>query len=115
VQVVAVGAATRDPRFAPLTLAELDKVRIEIAILSPLRPIKDLQQVIVGQDGLLIEGLGRRGLLLPKVAVRMGWDRESFLEGVCSKAGLPPDCWPGACSLYAFTSLVFDEANMNTV
>jgi len=111
IQEVAIGAATRDPRFPPLTPAELNNVRIEIAVLSPLRPINDLQQVTIGEDGLLLEGLGKRGLLLPKVAVRMGWDNQSFLDGVC-KAGLPLDCWPASCNLYAFTSLVFDEANM---
>jgi AmmeMemoRadiSam system protein A len=113
VQEVAIGAATRDPRFPPLTLAELDTIRIEIAILSPLRMINDLQQINIGQDGLMLEGLGKRGLLLPKVAVRMGWDRELFLEGVCIKAGLPLDCWPGTCNLYGFTTVVFDEAEMD--
>jgi AmmeMemoRadiSam system protein A len=113
VQEVALGAATRDPRFPPLTLAELDTIRIEIAILSPLRMINDLQQINVGQDGLMLEGLGKRGLLLPKVALRMGWDRESFLKGICSKAGLPFDCWPKTCNLYAFTTVVFDETDMD--
>jgi len=110
VQQVAIGAATRDSRFPPLTLAELDTIRIEIAILSPLRMINDLQQINIGQDGLMLEGLGKRGLLLPKVAVRMGWNRELFLKGICSKAGLPLNCWPGTCNLYAFTTVVFDEA-----
>ena len=110
VQDVAIGAATRDPRFPPLVLSELDTIDIEIAILSPLRIITDLQQISVGRDGLMIEGLGKRGLLLPKVAVRLSWDRESFLFGVCQKAGLPEDCWPGDCVLYAFTTVVFSEA-----
>ena len=113
VQEVAIGAATRDPRFPPLTLSELDTIRIEIAILSPLRRINDLQHINIGQDGLMLEGLGKRGLLLPKVAVRMGWDRESFLKGICRKAGLPLSCWPGICNLYAFTTVVFDEAEMD--
>ncbi len=111
-QEVAIGAATRDPRFPPLTAAELETIRIEIALLSPLRKILELQEITIGQDGLLLDGLGKRGLLLPKVALRMGWDRESFLHGVCQKAGLPQNCWPGACNLYAFTTLVFDEAEL---
>lgn len=113
VQEVAISAATRDPRFPPLTLAELDTIRIEIALLSPMRMINDLQQINIGQDGLMLEGLGKRGLLLPKVAVRMGWDRESFLKGVCRKAGLPLSCWARTCNLYAFTTVVFDEAEMD--
>lgn len=111
VQEVAVAAATRDPRFSPLSVAELATTKIEIALLSPLRLISDLHQINIGQDGLLIEGLGRRGLLLPKVAVRMGWDRSAFLEHVCRKAGLPLGCWPGICELYAFTTTVFTEGD----
>ena len=113
VQEVAISAAIRDPRFPPLTLAELDTIRIEIAILSPMRIINDLQQINIGQDGLMLEGLGKRGLLLPKVAERMGWDRESFLKGVCRKAELPLSCWAKTCNLYAFTTVVFDEADMD--
>ncbi len=109
VQEAAVGAAARDPRFPPLTLAELESIRIELALLSPLRIVKELREIIIGEDGLLLEGAGKRGLLLPKVAVRLGWDRESFLQGVCDKAGLPQSCWPGTCVLSAFTTQVFDE------
>lgn len=111
VQQVAIAAATRDPRFPPLSVAELKTTSIEIAILSPLRLVTDLRQVKIGLDGLMIEGLGKRGLLLPKVAVRMGWDRAAFLDNVCRKAGLPLNCWPKACQLYAFTTVVFDEQN----
>ncbi len=47
----------------------------------------------MGEDGLVIEAEGRSGLLLPQVAPEQGWDRERFLEGVCMKAGLPPDAY----------------------
>lgn len=109
VQEAAIGAATRDPRFVPITLRELKDVRIEIAILSPLAFVHDLQQLVIGKHGLMIEGGGRRGLLLPKVAVRMNWDQRSFLEGVCMKAGLVPSEWPSNSTLYSFTTVVFDE------
>jgi AmmeMemoRadiSam system protein A len=106
---VAIGAATRDPRFPPLAVAELETTKIEIAILSPLRLITDLRQIRIGEDGLLIEGMGKRGLLLPKVATRLNWDRAAFFEGVCTKAGLTETCWPENCDLFAFTTIVFDE------
>ncbi len=109
VQQVAVAASTRDPRFPPLTLAELETTIIEIAILSPMREITDLNQISIGQDGLMIEGNGRRGLLLPKVAVRMGWDQRSFLTGVCNKASLLSTYWPSLYKLYAFTTRVYEE------
>ena len=107
---VAIGAAVRDPRFPPLSLEELESITLEIAVLSPFRQIMDLQQIRIGEDGLMIEGMGRRGLLLPKVATRLGWNQAAFFEGVCVKAGLPQNCWPESCELYAFTTVVFDEA-----
>ncbi|HEC34941.1 MAG TPA: AMMECR1 domain-containing protein, partial [Anaerolineae bacterium] len=50
-----------------------------------------------------------QGLLLPQVPVEQGWDREEFLENLCLKAGLLPDCWREEAALYAFTAVVFSE------
>jgi AmmeMemoRadiSam system protein A len=111
VQEAAIGAATRDPRFVPITLEELEAIRIEIAILSQLKIVDDLQQIVIGKHGLLIEGSNRRGLLLPKVASRLNWDQRAFIDGVCTKAGLAPGCWPGTSTLFSFTTIVFDERN----
>lgn len=111
VQEIAVAAATRDPRFPPLSSSEIGSIKIEIAILSPLREITSLQEIRIGEDGLLIEGLGRRGLLLPKVAIRLGWDQQDFFQGVCQKAGIPLDGWPDPCKLYAFTATIFEETD----
>jgi AmmeMemoRadiSam system protein A len=109
VNSAALSAATRDPRFLPVTANELDDITIEIAILSPLEEVDSLHDIVVGRDGLVIEALGRRGLLLPKVAPRMGWNREEFLENVCHKAGVPVDTWPGQGRLYKFTTSEFRE------
>ena len=109
VQEMAVAAATADPRFRPLTLAELEKVSIEISVLSPMRPITDVEQIEVGRDGLLIRASGRQGVLLPQVAVEEGWGREEFLENLCFKAGLSRDCWSKKPTIYAFTAIVFGE------
>lgn len=109
VQEAAISAATRDPRFVPITLKELNDIRIEIAILSPLKIVDALQQIVIGRHGLMIKGSGRRGLLLPKVASRMNWDQKAFVDGVCTKAGLARGCWPGKSTLFSFTTVVFDE------
>jgi len=109
VQEMAVSAATSDPRFPPLTVEELDKVSIEISVLSPLRRITDTQQIEVGTHGLMIMQGGRQGVLLPQVPVEQGWGREEFLDNLCLKAGLPSDCWTGQPMLYAFTAVVFGE------
>ncbi|MEW5988285.1 MAG: AmmeMemoRadiSam system protein A [Chloroflexota bacterium] len=107
---MAVAAAIHDFRFAPLTAGELPHVSLEISILSPMRPVADLEEIEIGRDGLLISGGGRRGLLLPQVPVAMGWDRLQFVQNLCRKAGLPADYWQkGQATLYSFTTLAFSE------
>ncbi len=109
VQEMTISAATSDPRFPPLTLEELDQISIEISVLSPLRRITDINAIEVGTHGLLIHQAGRQGVLLPQVAIEEGWDRLTFLENLCLKAGLPYDCWRENPILYTFTASVFGE------
>jgi uncharacterized protein (TIGR00296 family) len=63
----------------------------------------------VGRHGLLISRGGRRGVLLPQVAVEWKWNREQFLEETCLKAGLPPDAWRHGARIQAFSAQVFGE------
>jgi AmmeMemoRadiSam system protein B/AmmeMemoRadiSam system protein A len=109
VQELAVAAATADPRFPPMTIEELDEARIEISTLSPLRRITDLQQIEVGIHGLVIHQAGQQGVLLPQVPLEEGWDRDEFLENLCLKAGLMPNCLADQPALYAFTAMVFGD------
>jgi hypothetical protein len=109
VQQMAVAAATEDPRFPPLKPEELDQVTLEISVLSPFRRVTDTGQIQVGTHGLMIFADGHQGLLLPQVPVEQGWDREEFLENLCLKAGLAPDCQARQPALYAFTAVVFGE------
>jgi AmmeMemoRadiSam system protein A len=105
----AVAAAFDDPRFPPLTADELEKARIEISALTPLK-ITQAQSVTVGTHGVLIERGAARGLLLPQVAVEYGWDRRTFLEHTCRKAGLDPDAWRDPkTSISTFSAEVFGE------
>lgn len=108
VQECAVAAATEDPRFPPVGPEEVDSLRIEISVLTPLKAIRP-EDVAVGVHGLMIRKGGRRGLLLPQVAVERDWDRETFLSAVCDKAGLPRDAWKSGAELFAFTAEVFGE------
>lgn len=110
VPTMAVKAATCDPRFPPMQLAELDNTAIEISILSPLTLITDLLQIEIGTHGLVIVSGWQRGLLLPQVPEPRGWGREEFLQAVYYKAGLPDGCWPAQADLFAFTTTVFDES-----
>ena len=116
VQDAAIKAATADPRFYPVVAEELPGLWIEISILSPLRPVARPEEILVGQDGLLLVGPHQRGLLLPEVPVMYGWDRDEFLRAIHSKAGLPQGFWPEGFGddmawLYAFTTNSFEEAH----
>jgi AmmeMemoRadiSam system protein A len=102
-------AAFDDPRFIPLTLAEVGDLGVSLSVLSPLKPISP-EEVEVGRHGLLISEGPRRGLLLPQVPVEHGWDRITFLEQTCRKAGLPLDAWQTGATIEAFTAEVFGDA-----
>jgi hypothetical protein len=105
----AICAATEDPRFRALAASELKDIRVEISVLTPLREIDDPAEVEVGRHGLVVERDGRRGLLLPQVAVENGWDRVTFLEEGSLKAGLPRDAWRRGARLFVFEAIVFHE------
>lgn len=105
----AIAAAMDDPRFAPMTLAEADGLRVEISVLSVPRVARP-EDVQPGTHGLAIERGYNRGVLLPQVAARYNWSRERFLEETCQKAGLPPDAWRDPQTQIAiFTAEVFAE------
>jgi AmmeMemoRadiSam system protein A len=104
-------AATEDWRFPPVTSAELDEIRLEVSVLSPMEAVEDVNTIEVGRHGLVIEMGGERGLLLPQVAPEYGWDREEFLAHACEKAGLRPDAWRKGAKVYSFTAEVFGEGS----
>lgn len=101
-------AAFEDSRFWPVTAEEAGELKISLSVLSPLFPIK-AAQVEVGRHGLVISEGARRGLLLPQVPVEHGWDRETFLEQTCRKAGLPTDAWRKSAAIEAFSAEVFGD------
>ena len=106
---MAIAAAFQDPRFSPLDAEEFLEIDIEISVLSPIFPIEDSGTVVVGEHGLIVSFGGRRGLLLPQVPVEQGWDRETFLQHTCMKAGLPSNALNKGARLEGFTATVFGE------
>ncbi len=102
-------AATRDPRFPPLPLADVPDVVLEISVLGPVEAVADLAEVEVGRHGLVVEQGTHRGLLLPQVPTEWGWDRETFVTQVCLKAGLAPDAWRAGARLFTFEAEIFGE------
>jgi hypothetical protein len=112
----AISAATRDPRFYPLSLDELGSVVFEVSILTPPEPVEVanpkeyISKIKVGEDGLIVEKGLYRGLLLPQVPVEWGWCEEEFLCQCCVKAGLPPDSWlTKGAKIYKFRAIIFEE------
>jgi len=101
-------AAFEDTRFHPVTLLEARDLEIELSILSPPQPIS-AEAIEIGRHGLLITMAGHRGLLLPQVPTEHHWDRTTFLEQTCRKAGLPLDAWKNGATIEAFTAEVFGE------
>ncbi len=110
VQDVAISAALNDPRFPPVTPDELPYLSYEVSVLTPLQRVSDVNEIQVGRDGLLIKRGPYQGLLLPQVATEEGWDRKTFLDHTCLKAGLRPGCWHDpSTEIYRFEAIVFGD------
>lgn len=101
-------AAFEDNRFNAVTLEEAPALEVELSILSKARLIRP-EDIEVGRHGLLISQAGQRGLLLPQVPIEHNWDRVTFLEQTCRKAGLSRDAWQHDAIIEAFTAEVFGE------
>nr|WP_050799647.1 AmmeMemoRadiSam system protein A [Thiocapsa marina] len=107
----AFAAAFQDPRFPPLTRAELPRLEIHISVLTPPHAMQFsseadlLGQIRPGIDGLILEDRGRRGTFLPSVWEQLPSPSE-FLEHLRYKAGLPSGYWSDtlAVSRYATES-----------
>ncbi|MDP3791154.1 MAG: AmmeMemoRadiSam system protein B [Candidatus Omnitrophota bacterium] len=108
---MAIEAATGDPRFHRLSPSEIDKIDIEISVLSPLQRVASADEIKVPGHGVIVRKGLRSGVYLPQVADETGWGKEEFLTSLCShKAGLSPDAWKDpATELYTFTAEVFGE------
>ena len=109
VQYCARAAAFGDPRFPPVTPADLSALSLEISLLTALEPCADPASIEIGRHGLTVELGGAKGLLLPQVAAERGWTREQFLDHTCLKAGLPRDAWRRGARLQSFEAVVFGE------
>jgi uncharacterized protein (TIGR00296 family) len=114
--VEAAVASTRDPRFPPLQENELDRVTVEVSVLTRPERVKVRKpgeypgKVRIGRDGLIVKRGFHSGLLLPQVAGEHNLNEEDFLSHTCMKAGLPPRAWlESGTEVFRFQSLVFSE------
>ena len=105
---MAVAAAFDDPRFDPLTLREMKDLELEISVLTPMERLKNPDEIEIGRHGLYLKKGFCSGLLLPQVAVEYGWDRNTFLEETCRKAGLSRGAWKEkGTEIYIFSADIF--------
>jgi uncharacterized protein (TIGR00296 family) len=114
----AARSACHDPRFPALGERELDKIVVEVTILTRPSLIKvknreDLpKEIKIGRDGLMIEYRGRRGVFLPQVPVEWEWNVTEYLENLCRKAGIGKDKWKeNDCDVFSFRGRSFKETS----
>ena len=105
----AVDAALHDGRFAPVEASELDRLEVEVTVLSPPRPVESYRAIRLGTHGILLEKDGRRALFLPQVPGEQGWTLEQTLDALSRKAGLPSGAWREGAKFSVFTGQVFRE------
>jgi len=98
----AISAAVKDPRFPPLTKSEIEDMEIEVSVLSPLSPVKNIDEIRIGIDGLLIVKDQSSALFLPEVPIEQNWDMKTLLKELTFKAGLPEDALNNGALLYKF-------------
>jgi len=111
VVVAAVSAALEDPRFNPVTADELDRLSVEVTVLSVPRPVASWKEIKLGTHGILLDQNGRRAVFLPQVPGEQGWTLEETLEHLSRKAGLDGAAWRDPSTKFSvFEGQVIEEA-----
>ncbi len=108
---MSIASAFEDPRFKALEKRDYSKIDIEISVLSIPKEVSGIDDIIVGEHGLIVSKGFNKGLLLPQVATENRWDKETFLSHCCMKAFLPPDEWKSGVKIEVFSADVFGEKN----
>jgi MEMO1 family protein len=111
----ALNAAFRDPRFPALTKKELDKVHIEVSVLTEPKPLAYtdandlLKKLRPGIDGVIIRQGYAAATFLPQVWEQLP-EKEDFLAHLCMKAGLSSDAWKkGKLEVQTYQVQYFEE------
>jgi len=106
---LAQAVADSDPRFDRVMPQELAGIDLEISVLTQEREIQSIDEIELGKHGLIVEQGTSRGLLLPQVPGEHGWDRDTFLDHACLKAGLAADAWQRGARIFVFEAQIFGE------
>jgi len=116
VQANALAAAFRDPRFMPLSVGELDQLRVEVSLLSPPEILSfygetdALAQLRPHQDGVILHFGRQRATFLPQVWEQLPRPQE-FMAQLKRKAGLPADFWSDEIRLERYGVQKWREQN----
>lgn len=104
-----IESATIDTRFVPVRSGEVKDLTIEISVLSSMKKIHKIDDIVLGKHGIYIKKGDSSGTFLPQVAVETGWSLEEFL-GRCAqnKAGIGYSGWKDA-EIYIYEAIVFKE------
>ena len=105
----ALDAALHDPRFEPVSAAELGRIAIEVTVLSPRKPIASWRDIRLGTHGIVLQKGDKAALFLPQVAPEQGWTIDETLTALSEKAGLPADGWKEGARFSVFTGQAFEE------
>ena len=114
----ALGAAFDDPRFAPLSLVEVDVTSIEVSVLSPRSRLEVadeedlLARLVPGVDGLVLELGARRATFLPQVWESLP-DAREFVRALKRKAGMPAEFWSREIRVSRYTNTKWREADVD--
>jgi AmmeMemoRadiSam system protein A len=111
VQNMTLAAAINDRRFQVVRPEELDMIEVEVSVLTPLKKVDSVDEIVLGRDGIYIVKGNASGTYLPKVATDTGWSLEEFL-GHCArdKAGIGWAGWKEA-EIFTFRAIVFSEGD----
>lgn len=110
----AAAAAFQDPRFMPLSESELNKIKIEISILTPAKKLEfsslaELLAKLTEKYGVILQSGPYQATYLPQVWEQLP-DKIEFLDSLCVKAGADPGCWQkGDCEIYIYEVEKFFE------
>jgi AmmeMemoRadiSam system protein A len=96
----ALNASFNDYRFMPLRKEELDKIKIEISVLTKPQKLEykdenDLLKKLSPDMGIILAKNMRSATFLPQVWDQLP-DKIEFLEHLSTKAGLKKDDWKDA-------------------
>ncbi|SHH77484.1 AmmeMemoRadiSam system protein A [Ferrimonas marina] len=110
---LAQACAFEDPRFPPLTEAELARGWLEISVLLAKQPCpahsrEALLQALEPQRGLILQQGQRRTLFLPQVWHKLT-EQEAFVDALLGKGGWSTAGWPAGMKAWQFDCLVVSE------